>query len=143
MQLTLCCLIYRTMYSVFHTSTSHFPLPPSPLPSPPLPLSSPLSPPNLPSNTAVHTTLKDLLPATSYFRFNPQLSEDFLIDESRPDRLDKMIEDAESYVEGHRDELQWAATCLLAPKTPKQKAQEWANSQWNKLLTRTRHLTFR
>jgi len=54
-----------------------------------------------------------------------------------------MIEDAKSYVEVHRDELQWAATCLLAPKTPKQKAQEWANSQWNKLLTRTRHLTFR
>ena len=93
--------------------------------------------------TAVHTILKDLLPSPGYFRFNPQLSEDFLIDESRPARLNKMMEDAKRYVEAHGDELQWAATCLLAPKTPKQKAQEWANSQWNKLLTRTRHLTFR
>ncbi|PIK45558.1 putative phospholipase A I [Apostichopus japonicus] len=45
---------------------------------------------------AVHIILKDLLPAGKYFRFNPVLSEDFLLDESKPEKLEQMQKDTRS-----------------------------------------------
>ena len=97
--------------------------------------------PSTPPLTAVHTILKDLLPFTGYFRFNPELSVDVPMDESNPAKLDQMMDDAKRYVEAHKSELQQAAACLLEPKTPRQKVQEWTTSQWTKLYSRMRHLS--
>ncbi len=65
------------------------------------------------------------------------------MDESDPDKLAQLVADAESYVEVNRAELERAATYLLAPKKHSQKAQEWAHSQWNRILSTTHQWTVR
>ena len=35
----------------------------------------------------VHTTMQDFLPKASYFRFNPYMSEDILLDETRQEKV--------------------------------------------------------
>ena len=85
----------------------------------------------------------DLLSPTIYFRFNPELSEDIAIDESNPAKLEQLVDDANGYIDSNEEELQRAISCLLAPKKPSQKAQEWVNAQWNSMLSRTSHWTNR
>ncbi len=82
---------------------------------------------------AVHTILKDVLPASVYFRFQPDLSEDILIDESNPERLEQLVRDAERYLRANPELVQQVAESLTAPKTSMQKAQDWADTYWNKL----------
>jgi calcium-independent phospholipase A2-gamma len=45
----------------------------------------------------VHVCLHDLLPPNIYFRLNPFMSEDFVLDEHRPERLKQMLRDTQIY----------------------------------------------
>ncbi|XP_071499403.1 uncharacterized protein [Diadema antillarum] len=74
---------------------------------------------------AVHTTLQDLLPQGSYFRFNPLLSEDFLLDENRPEKIDQLQEEAQEYVSFNELRLMQAAGVLTREKSHLQRATDW------------------
>lgn len=91
---------------------------------------------------AVHTILEDLLPSC-YFRFNPELTKDIPINESDPDKLAQLVDDANRFVDDNQEAMERAAAYLTAPKKPSQKIQEWVAMQWNKALSRTRHMTIR
>ncbi|CAF2904537.1 unnamed protein product [Rotaria sp. Silwood2] len=45
----------------------------------------------------IHVCLHDLLPTNIYFRLNPFMSSDFVLDEHRPERLEQMLRDTQSY----------------------------------------------
>ncbi|GFR89127.1 calcium-independent phospholipase A2-gamma [Elysia marginata] len=69
---------------------------------------------------AVHHTLQDLLPARSYFRFNPYLSEEFYLDEIRPDKMAQMQLDAQMYTRRNSYKLTAAAERLTQKRRPTQ-----------------------
>ena len=81
---------------------------------------------------AVHTILKDLLPPSTYFRFNPELTDDIAIDESKPEKLEQLVQDANRYIRDNHELLRLAALTLTAKKRPQQRAEEWVWSQLNK-----------
>ena len=89
---------------------------------------------------SVHTILRDLLPDESYFRFNPRLKEEVMLDESKPEKLDLLVREAESYMEANENKTQEAATSLLLGKRPEQKAWEMMERGLNSLKIRTRSL---
>ncbi|KAM4610678.1 calcium-independent phospholipase A2-gamma-like [Polymixia lowei] len=59
----------------------------------------------------VHTLLDDLLAPDVYFRFNPMLSAEVSLDESRPEALDRLQRDTHIYLERNRPKL--ARLCLV------------------------------
>jgi len=65
---------------------------------------------------AVHTILHDLLPASTYFRFNPYMSEQFVLDEVRADKWEQMRQDTEMYCRKNAQQLDRAVSLLLQPK---------------------------
>lgn len=65
---------------------------------------------------AVHTILEDLLPKNVYFRFNPSLKSDIPLDEGQQDELNKLIMDAEHYLQANEKEFQGAAEALSLEK---------------------------
>ena len=67
-------------------------------------------------SAAVHTILHDLLPASSYFRFNPYTSEQFTLDEVRADKWEQMRQDTEMYCRKNAQQLDRAISLLLQPK---------------------------
>lgn len=69
---------------------------------------------------AVHHTLQDLLPARSYFRFNPYLSEEFYLDEIRPEKMAQMQLDAQMYTRRNSYKLTAAAERLTQKRRPTQ-----------------------
>lgn len=74
---------------------------------------------------AVHTVLRDLLPPSVYFRFNPLLSDSVALDDAKPERLQLLMDDAMRFIDKHGDEFQRAADSLKQEKTMAQKAQQW------------------
>jgi calcium-independent phospholipase A2-gamma len=46
----------------------------------------------------IHICLHDLLPPNIYFRLNPYMSADFVLDEHRPERVEQMLRDAHIYI---------------------------------------------
>ena len=46
----------------------------------------------------IHVCLHDLLPPNIYFRLNPFMSADFVLDEHRPERLEQMLRDTQTYI---------------------------------------------
>ncbi|XP_011683797.1 phospholipase A I [Strongylocentrotus purpuratus] len=78
---------------------------------------------------SVHTTLQDLLPAGSYFRFNTLMSEDFLLDENRPDKLDQLQQEALDFVSINELRIMQAAGVLTREKSSLQKATDWVKLQ--------------
>lgn len=77
----------------------------------------------------MHTTLQDLLPAGSYFRFNTLMSEDFLLDENRPDKLDQLQQEALDFVSINELRIMQAAGVLTREKSSLQKATDWIKLQ--------------
>lgn len=69
--------------------------------------------------------LDGLLPPDSYFRFNPCMSEDVPLDESRRERLDLLQTAAARYLERNEDKLRRAAAVLLQEKGAMQRLAEW------------------
>ena len=47
------------------------------------------------SAAAVHTILKDLLPPSVYYRFNPDLCHEVTLDDASPERIRQLEENAE------------------------------------------------
>ncbi|CAL8338074.1 unnamed protein product [Arctogadus glacialis] len=74
----------------------------------------------------VHTMLDALLPPDTYFRFNPLLSEDVPLDESRSERLNFLKGEGERYMLRNDAKLRRAAAVLAAPKGPVQRLADWA-----------------
>ena len=64
----------------------------------------------------MHTILHDLLPASTYFRFNPYMSEQFVLDEVRTDKWEQMRQDTEMYCRKNAQQLDHAVSLLLQPK---------------------------
>ena len=73
---------------------------------------------------SVHTMLQEFLPAGSYFRFNPYMSEDILLDENRPEKVDQLIKDSELYLRKNADKMKIAAGRLVQPR---QRWKRWAD----------------
>ncbi|KAG7221561.1 hypothetical protein INR49_017092 [Caranx melampygus] len=64
----------------------------------------------------VHTLLDDLLAPDVYFRFNPMLSGEVSLDESRPGPLEQLQRDTQTYLE--RNRLKLARLCLVLGAEP-------------------------
>ncbi|XP_061759178.1 calcium-independent phospholipase A2-gamma-like [Nerophis ophidion] len=77
----------------------------------------------------VHTLLDDLLPRDVYFRFNPMLSAEVTLDESRPGALDQLERDTQVYLE--RNRLKLARLCLVlgAERSAVGRTKDWF-SEW-------------
>ncbi len=82
----------------------------------------------------MHTILRDVYDSSVYFRLQVELSEDVAIDESKPEKLALLCEDARQFIFSHEGLLQQAANSLMAEKKPQQKAQFWFNSNWNRIF---------
>ncbi|XP_071961055.1 calcium-independent phospholipase A2-gamma-like isoform X2 [Antedon mediterranea] len=74
---------------------------------------------------SVHTIMNDLLPPKTYYRFNPFLSEDFDLDENRPEKLNMMEEDIRLYLEENEQKIADSVKALTNKKTPVQKVSDW------------------
>lgn len=73
----------------------------------------------------VHTMLDALLPADTYFRFNPFMSEDIPLDESRGEKLNFLQEEGQRYLERNDVKLRKAASVLAQEKGVVQRTAEW------------------
>ncbi|KAG5267838.1 hypothetical protein AALO_G00226400 [Alosa alosa] len=73
----------------------------------------------------VHTMLDALLPPETYFRFNPYMSEDIPLDESRREKLNFLLEEGRRYLERNDVKLRKAASVLTQEKGVVQRAAEW------------------
>ena len=84
--------------------------------------------------SAVHTVLLDLLPASSYFRFNPYMSEEYLLDEIRPAKWDQMQQDTRMYCRKNEQQLERAVRRLVAPKPIHRAAVDFLKLQIDKFI---------
>ncbi|XP_068163464.1 calcium-independent phospholipase A2-gamma [Antennarius striatus] len=73
----------------------------------------------------VHTMLDALLPPDTYFRFNPHLSEDVPMNESRLEKLNFLKSEGERYLERNQAKLRKAASVLGQEKSAIQRLAEW------------------
>ncbi|XP_056280723.1 calcium-independent phospholipase A2-gamma [Pseudoliparis swirei] len=79
----------------------------------------------------VHTMLDALLPPDTYFRFNPYLSEDIPMNESRPEKLNFLKAEGERYLERNEAKLRMAASVLGQEKSAIQRLAEWVKLKAN------------
>ncbi|PWA26114.1 hypothetical protein CCH79_00015211 [Gambusia affinis] len=79
----------------------------------------------------VHTMLDALLPPDTYFRFNPHMSEDVPLNESRQDKLNLLKGEGDRYLERNEAKLRKAASVLGQEKGAIQKLAEWAKLKAN------------
>lgn len=70
--------------------------------------------------------LDALLPPDTYFRFNPHMSEDVPLNESRVDKLNFLMDEGERYLERNDAKLRKAAGVLTREKNCIQRLGEWA-----------------
>lgn len=73
---------------------------------------------------AVHSILHDLLPQNTYYRFNPYLSEYFLLDEIRPEKIDQMMQETQLYLRKNDVKITKAINQLSKPRRPHQRAAD-------------------
>ncbi|XP_043241162.1 calcium-independent phospholipase A2-gamma-like isoform X1 [Amphibalanus amphitrite] len=73
----------------------------------------------------VHTILTELLPTHSYFRLNPYLTENVLLDDSHPDKLRQLKEDARMYLRKNSFKLGRAVTELNRQRRRHQRFIDW------------------
>lgn len=70
--------------------------------------------------------LDALLPPNTYFRFNPYMSEDIPLNESRTEKLNFLKGEGHRYLERNEAKLQQAANVLSQEKSAIQRVAEWA-----------------
>lgn len=75
--------------------------------------------------------LDALLPPDTYFRFNPYMSEDIPLHESRAEKLNFLKAEGERYLERNEDKLKKAASVLGREKSNIQRVTEWAKLKAN------------
>ena len=77
----------------------------------------------------MHTILTELLPTHSYFRLNPYLTENVLLDDSHPDKLRQLKEDARMYLRKNSFKLGRAVTELNRPRRRRQRLLDWLHQK--------------
>lgn len=70
--------------------------------------------------------LDALLPPDTYFRFNPYMSEDIPLNESRVEKLNFLKSEGERYLEHNEAKLRKAAIVLGQEKGIIQRLAEWS-----------------
>lgn len=70
--------------------------------------------------------LDAFLPPDTYFRFNPYMSEDISMDESRQEKLGLLQCEGFRYLERNEEKLKKVARILTREKTSVQRMSEWA-----------------
>lgn len=73
----------------------------------------------------VHIMLDGLLPADTYFRFNPVICENIPLDESRDEKLDQLQLEGMKYIERNDQKMKKVAKILSREKTTLQKINDW------------------
>lgn len=73
----------------------------------------------------VHAMLDALLPADTYFRFNPLMNEDIPLDENRKEKLSQLQTDGIRYLERNEEKLKKAAKILTQERTTLQRFSDW------------------
>lgn len=63
----------------------------------------------------MHTTLNDLLPSGTYFRFNPYLTEMLTMVETRPEKVAQLELDAAIYMRKNEDKFLRVCHLLYYP----------------------------
>lgn len=94
------------------------------------------------SQTGVHHTLQDLLPAKTYFRFNPYLSEEFFLDEIRQEKMDLMQHDAQMYARRNSYKVIAAAQRLVEKRKPQQRLGDWLRDAVEKIWSNSKSYVF-
>ena len=93
--------------------------------------------------TGIHTTLQDLLPPETYFRFNPYMSEDFQLDEIREEKWEQMYQDTRMYCHKNERKFVSCAQQLALAKSPRQRLHELSRLNCDKYYSsffgRSRH----
>ncbi|XP_069551321.1 calcium-independent phospholipase A2-gamma-like [Brachyistius frenatus] len=74
----------------------------------------------------VHAMLDAFLPPDSYFRFNPYMSEDIAMHESRHEKLNQLQAEGIHYLERNEEKLNKVARILTREKSSIQRMSEWA-----------------
>lgn len=74
---------------------------------------------------AIHAILQDLLPSSTYYRFNPYMSEDFTLDEIRPEKLRQMQLDTDMYLRKNDFKLNSCVKQLMLERQNHQKLIDW------------------
>ncbi|XP_058501955.1 calcium-independent phospholipase A2-gamma-like isoform X1 [Solea solea] len=74
----------------------------------------------------VHTMLDTFLPPNTYFRFNPYVSEDVSMDESRHEKLNLLQAEGVRYLERNEEKLKKVTRILSREKSSIQKMEDWA-----------------
>lgn len=82
--------------------------------------------PSVSPSPEVHTMLDALLPPDTYFRFNPYMSEDIPLNESRAEKLNFLKGEGHRYLERNEAKLRQAASVLSQEKSAIQRVAEWA-----------------
>ncbi|XP_058620497.1 calcium-independent phospholipase A2-gamma-like isoform X1 [Onychostoma macrolepis] len=73
----------------------------------------------------VHTLLDDLLSPNVYFRFNPMLSSNVTLDESRPEVLHQLQKDTQLYLDRNRPKLERLCGVLMTERSAIWKTRDW------------------
>ena len=81
--------------------------------------------------TDVHTVLNDLLPADIYYRFNPYMSEEFLLNEIQEEKLQQMQFDTQLYLRRNASKVNKAGQQLKLTRTTRQKAYDWLRDKYS------------
>ena len=53
-----------------------------------------------------------------------------MMDESKPEKLEKLVSDTERYLTTHEGEMRAAAESLMEGKLPSQRMREWVERGW-------------
>lgn len=69
--------------------------------------------------------LDALLPPNTYFRFNPYMTEDVALDESRSEKLNQLQAEGARYLERNEEKLKRAVHVLTQEKSSAQRLLEW------------------
>lgn len=70
--------------------------------------------------------LDAFLPPNTYYRFNPYMSEDIAMDDSRQERLRQLQSEGSRYLDRNEQKLKKASHILTREKSSVQTLAEWA-----------------
>ncbi|KAG6443427.1 hypothetical protein O3G_MSEX002842 [Manduca sexta] len=73
----------------------------------------------------VHLVVNELLPAGSYFRFNPPLMQECAMDEVNPDKLQSLITDTNAYIRRNQHKFEQAAAMLTRKRSVSQRVVDY------------------
>ncbi|XP_061917358.1 calcium-independent phospholipase A2-gamma-like [Entelurus aequoreus] len=77
----------------------------------------------------VHAMLDGFLPADTYFRFNPFVSEDISIDDNRREKLSQLQAEGVRYLERNEEKLKKAAGILTREKDAGRRLADWLKTR--------------